>query len=172
MGVSQPEYLGVAEASTDDIYATMDWLVHSEHAIEAVLARRHLGPGANPARWALFDLSSSWLEGRCCPLAARRPRYSPARAQAKASYQRPGRPYLSFHSLLEQLATLPRNQVRFTGSQVTVPMLTEPTSTQRKASSPPSSPDLDVARTPHGQSGEMPVQAPNRQPSWTQLPSS
>ncbi len=33
--------------------------------------RRHLGPQANPSRMALFDLSSSWLEGRCCPLAAR-----------------------------------------------------------------------------------------------------
>jgi hypothetical protein len=63
--------LGVAGASTDDIYAAMDWLVHQQDAIEAGLARRHLGPDANPARMALFDLSSSWLEGRCCPLAAR-----------------------------------------------------------------------------------------------------
>jgi hypothetical protein len=42
-----------------------------QHAIEAGLARRHLGPGPNPSKMALFDLSSSWLEGRCCPLAAR-----------------------------------------------------------------------------------------------------
>ena len=63
--------LGVAEASTDDIYAAMDWLEHRQDAIEAGLARRHLGPEPNPARMALFDLSSSWLEGRCCPLAAR-----------------------------------------------------------------------------------------------------
>ena len=35
--------------------------------------------------------------------------------------------------LLQHLATLPRNQVRFAGTQVTVPMLTEPTSTQREA---------------------------------------
>ncbi len=63
--------LGVAEASTDDLYAAMDWLEHRQDAIEAELARRHLGPAANPARMALFDLSSSWLEGRCCPLAAR-----------------------------------------------------------------------------------------------------
>ena len=63
--------LGVAGASTDDIYAAMDWLVHRQDAIEAGLARRHLAPGANPRRMALFDLSSSWLEGRCCPLAAR-----------------------------------------------------------------------------------------------------
>jgi hypothetical protein len=63
--------LGVAGASTDDIYAAMDWLAGRQDAIEAGLARRHLAPQANPSRVALFDLSSSWLEGRCCPLAAR-----------------------------------------------------------------------------------------------------
>src|SRR4029077_7160177 len=49
----------------------MEWRVPGQDAVEAGLARRHLGPAANPARMALFDLSSSWLEGRCCPLAAR-----------------------------------------------------------------------------------------------------
>src|SRR5215468_7019760 len=63
--------LGVAEASTDDIYAAMDWLAGRQDAIEAELAARHLAPAVNPGRMALFDLSSSWLEGRCCPLAAR-----------------------------------------------------------------------------------------------------
>jgi hypothetical protein len=63
--------LGVADASTDDIYAAMDWLEHRQDPIEAELARRHLGPEPNPARMALFDLSSSWLEGTRCPLAAR-----------------------------------------------------------------------------------------------------
>jgi hypothetical protein len=63
--------LGVAGASTDDIYAAMDWLEHRQDTIEAELARRHLAPEANPARMALFDLSSSWLEGSQCPLAAR-----------------------------------------------------------------------------------------------------
>jgi hypothetical protein len=63
--------LGVAGASTDDIYAAMDWLEHRQDAIEAELARRHLAPAANPPKMALFDLSSSWLEGRHCPLAAR-----------------------------------------------------------------------------------------------------
>jgi Transposase DDE domain len=62
--------LGVAGASTDDIYAAMDWLASRQDAIEAGLARRHLGPEPNPARMALFDLSSSWLEGTHCPLAA------------------------------------------------------------------------------------------------------
>ena len=63
--------LGIAGASTDRIYAAMDWLEHRQDAIEGELARRHLGPEANPSRMALFDLSSSWLEGRHCPLAAR-----------------------------------------------------------------------------------------------------
>ena len=49
----------------------MDWLGHRQDAIEAELARRHLAPQANPSRMALFDLSSSWLEGSQCPLAAR-----------------------------------------------------------------------------------------------------
>ncbi len=58
-----------------------------------------------------------------------------AAAQAKASAQHDpaGRPYRSFRALLDHLATLTRNQVRFAGTRVTVPMLTEPTSTQRQA---------------------------------------
>jgi hypothetical protein len=63
--------LGVSGASTDDIYAAMDWLAGRQDDIEAELARRHFGPETNPARMALFDLSSSWLEGTHCPLAAR-----------------------------------------------------------------------------------------------------
>jgi hypothetical protein len=63
--------LGVTCASTDGIYAAMDWLAGRQDAIEAKLAARHLAPEANPPRMALFDLSSSWMEGRCCPLAAR-----------------------------------------------------------------------------------------------------
>jgi hypothetical protein len=63
--------LGVAGASTDDIYAAMDWLAGQQDSIEAGLAARHLAPAANPSRQALFDLSSSWMEGRCCPLSAR-----------------------------------------------------------------------------------------------------
>ena len=63
--------LGVAEASTGEIYAAMDWLAARQDAIEAQLAARHLAPQVNPGRMALFGLSSSWLEGRRCPLAAR-----------------------------------------------------------------------------------------------------
>src|SRR5512135_1708974 len=63
--------LGVADASADDIYAAMDWVAGQQDSIEAGLARRHLAPEANPARMALFDLASAWMEGRHCPLAAR-----------------------------------------------------------------------------------------------------
>ena len=63
--------LGIAGASTDDIYAAMDWLGSRQDAIEAGLARRHLAPEPDPSGMALFDLSSSWLEGTRCPLAAR-----------------------------------------------------------------------------------------------------
>jgi Transposase DDE domain len=63
--------LGVADADTDEVYAAMDWLVGRQDQIEAKLAVRHLAPDANPSRMALFDLSSSWVEGTQCPLAAR-----------------------------------------------------------------------------------------------------
>jgi hypothetical protein len=63
--------LGTGEVPPGRVYAAMDWLAGRQDAIEAGLARRHLAPQANPARMALFDLSSSWVEGRCCPLAAR-----------------------------------------------------------------------------------------------------
>jgi len=58
-----------------------------------------------------------------------------AAAQAKASGQHDpaGRPYYSFPVLLQHLATLTRNQVRFAGATATVPMLAEPTSAQREA---------------------------------------
>lgn len=54
-------------ADTDNVYAAMDWLSERQDHIEAALAARHLTPGG----LVLFDLSSSWLEGRTCPLAAR-----------------------------------------------------------------------------------------------------
>jgi hypothetical protein len=61
--------LGVAGASTDEVYAAMDWLLDRQDAIEKKLAAKHLGPKANPSRMAMFDLTSSWVTGRCCALA-------------------------------------------------------------------------------------------------------
>jgi hypothetical protein len=63
--------LGIADATTDDAYAAMDWLQARQELIEKKLARRHLAPEANPSRMALLDLSSSWLEGTHCPLGSR-----------------------------------------------------------------------------------------------------
>jgi len=62
--------LGAGQVSTGQLYAAMDWLAARQEQIEAKLAAAHLG-GTNPSRMALFDLSSSWLEGAHCPLAAR-----------------------------------------------------------------------------------------------------
>jgi hypothetical protein len=59
--------LGVQGASTDEVYAAMDWLGERQERIERTLARRHLEPGG----LALFDLSSSYVEGHHCQLAAR-----------------------------------------------------------------------------------------------------
>ena len=63
--------LGVEDASTDEVYAAMDWLLGRQDQVEAGLAARHLAPDANPQRMALVDLTSAWVEGRHCPLAAR-----------------------------------------------------------------------------------------------------
>jgi hypothetical protein len=58
--------LGVAGACTDDAYAAMDWLAGRQDGIERQLAARHLREGGI----AMFDLSSSWVEGSRCELAA------------------------------------------------------------------------------------------------------
>lgn len=59
--------LGLGAVSDDDLYRTMDWLLARQPAIETALARRHLAAGD----FVLADVSSSYFEGRCCPLAAR-----------------------------------------------------------------------------------------------------
>ena len=59
------EEYAVAQASEDDLYAAMDWLLERQPLIERKLAARHLREGG----LALYDLSSSYFEGHCCPLA-------------------------------------------------------------------------------------------------------
>lgn len=59
------EELGVADADSKELYAAMDWLLARQHDIEAKLARRHLAEGGV----VLYDVSSSFYEGRTCPLA-------------------------------------------------------------------------------------------------------
>lgn len=57
--------LGIDGADEDALYAAMDWLAERQVRIEDRLARRHLRDG----ELVLYDVSSSYLEGRCCPLA-------------------------------------------------------------------------------------------------------
>jgi hypothetical protein len=63
--------LGIAEASTGEVYAAMDWLAGRQDVIERKLAAKHLAPQTNPSKLALFDLSSTWMTGSHCELAAR-----------------------------------------------------------------------------------------------------
>jgi len=57
--------LGVGDAEVDEVYGALDWLLARQKRIEKKLARRHLREGAQ----ALYDVSSSYYEGRTCPLA-------------------------------------------------------------------------------------------------------
>jgi transposase len=59
------EELGVTEATEDDLYEAMDWLLDRQERIENKLAARHLREGG----LVLYDVSSSFYEGRTCPLA-------------------------------------------------------------------------------------------------------
>ena len=59
--------LGLGEVDEDELYHALDWLLEHQPAIEATLAKRHLTNGT----LVLYDVSSSYMEGRCCPLAKR-----------------------------------------------------------------------------------------------------
>jgi transposase len=59
------EESGVQEATEDDLYQAMDWLLERKERIEQKLAERHLADGC----LVLYDVSSSYYEGRTCPLA-------------------------------------------------------------------------------------------------------
>src|SRR5215470_6404084 len=59
------EQLGLGMVDEDELYSALDWLGLRQPAIEAALAKRHLAGGT----LVLYDVSSSYLEGRCCPLA-------------------------------------------------------------------------------------------------------
>jgi Transposase DDE domain len=58
--------LSLGEVREAELLDAMDWLLARQERIEKALARRHLSDGG----FVLYDLSSSYLEGRCCPLAA------------------------------------------------------------------------------------------------------
>src|SRR3954469_7337095 len=57
--------LGIEGVDEDDLYAALDWLVERQAGIEDRLARRHFSEG----ELVLYDVSSSYFEGRSCPLA-------------------------------------------------------------------------------------------------------
>ena len=59
--------LGLGEVGESELYAALDWLKERQGAVEAALAKRHLKGGT----LVLYDVSSSYVEGRCCPLAMR-----------------------------------------------------------------------------------------------------
>ena len=59
--------LGLSEVDESELYAALDWLHERQGAIETALAKRHLRGGT----LVLYDVSSSYVEGRCCPLAKR-----------------------------------------------------------------------------------------------------
>src|SRR4030067_467854 len=61
-----PEILGVCDATEDDLYDAMDWLLKRQERIEKKLAARHLRENG----LVLYDLTSSYFEGITCPLAA------------------------------------------------------------------------------------------------------
>jgi hypothetical protein len=60
------EALGIADADEDELYRALDWLLERQARIETGLARRHLADGS----LVLYDLTSTYVEGRHCPLAA------------------------------------------------------------------------------------------------------
>jgi len=57
--------LGLGPVDEDELYAALDWLVERQPAIETALAKRHLSDHT----LVLYDVTSSYVEGRCCPLA-------------------------------------------------------------------------------------------------------
>jgi len=59
------QVLGLEWSDEDELYAAMDWLLQRQPRIEKTLARRHLSEGT----LVLYDLTSTYFEGRTCPLA-------------------------------------------------------------------------------------------------------
>jgi len=60
-----PQELDIEDADEDDLYEAMDWLSDRQPQIEQKLAQRHLSEGS----FVLYDLTSSYFEGKTCPLA-------------------------------------------------------------------------------------------------------
>jgi len=71
--------LELAPVDEDDLYRALDWLLPQQPQFEAALARRHLGEGT----LVLYDVSSTYFEGHCCPLA----RYGHSRDERRGNPQ-------------------------------------------------------------------------------------
>jgi Transposase DDE domain len=71
--------LEVGAVDEDQLYDALDWLLPQQPQIEAALARRHLGEGT----LVLYDVSSTYFEGHCCPLA----RYGHSRDERRGNLQ-------------------------------------------------------------------------------------
>jgi len=103
------EELGVTDADEDDLYAALDWLLDRQERIEDRLARRHLQDG----ELVLYDVSSSYFEGRSCPLAKLGYSRDGKRGTPQIIYgllcDKPGRPIAVevFSGQLHDDATLP-----------------------------------------------------------------
>jgi transposase len=103
------EELSVADADEDDLYAALDWLLDRQEKIEDRLARRHLKGG----EMVLYDVSSSYFEGRACPLAKLGYSRDGKRGTPQVIYgllcDKPGRPIAVevFSGQLHDDATLP-----------------------------------------------------------------
>ena len=120
------ESFAVGDATADDLYAAMDWLLKRQNRIQGKLAKRLLGDGD----LVLYDLSSSYVEGSCCALARFGYSRDGKRGKAQINYgllcDRYGRPAsISVHAgNVADTATLPaelrRLQKRFSLSRVVV----------------------------------------------------
>jgi transposase len=103
------EELNVTGADEDDLYAALDWLLDRQEKIEDRLARRHLKDG----ELVLYDVSSSYFEGRACPLAKLGYSRDGKRGTPQVIYgllcDKPGRPIAVevFSGQLHDDATLP-----------------------------------------------------------------
>lgn len=71
--------LQIEAVDEDQLYTALDWLLPQQPQLEAALARRHLGEGS----LVLYDVSSTYFEGHCCPLA----RYGHSRDERRGNPQ-------------------------------------------------------------------------------------
>jgi transposase len=108
------EELNVTDADEDDLYAALDWLLDRQERIEDRLAHRHLSDGG----LVLYDVSSSYFEGRSCPLAKLGYSRDGKRGTPQIIYgllcDKPGRPIAVevFSGQLHDDATLPSQIIK------------------------------------------------------------